>query len=868
MIKMTQIMLLAIAATLTTTMTFAYAQSDSTPVAPDISSLTSPTLITDDGQHIYVYDSSNGKVTAYDSSGAEDTSKSFTHAESPAIASRDHMVYDDGYIVFLETLSSDSRKAISVVFDGNYNDTPPGKYDVEFFSSKTLNEASLDGHTYTLDANAKTITLTANSATPADDSATPADDSATPADDSATPADDSATPADDSATPADDSATPADDSATPADDSNEQTITPTDVPAFVLDDSKLVLKAPDSDGHLLADRYMVVYVDDINSIGNIAVHGTEPTSTDSPRLSIHDKDTNEGYIRDANRSSSGWNVTIPAANLSAGDNEFYMRNLASDGDDPSWASFHIFIAEKPQDAPDAIGVSSSDNAAAIKSKIENAPSGAVVTFEDGRYDSIGKIAISKPLTLKSATGDQNDSDAIFRGDITFDIRSSNVRVAGLEFVGVTSEAPVQVPWITVSDVVIEKNLFDGTSNFGVYRFNDKKTDTDSLDKGTYAERLTVDQNVFKDIGFQGMSSAEKTAVTDDKIIPAGSKGTAIKIDGVRDSVISDNEIDKSTGSGILLNFAEDVTVKGNTIKNVIKDGIKVDRSASGIIIDDNDITNSAYADRFTDNDTDTTTIKPIDSAYAAIAILKADDAVVRDNTITESKTGILFCKGTCDVNYDPIPMSDSRSYSEGPSTGHVTGNILKDIGMQYIVNADPDERLPAQLNYFDAADPDSKIKGKVYYGPWYDDEALTTLSTTGTAVQISNARAFSSSTCSISLEHSSMTFSNTIYGQNSDTETQSVANEGSSDLTGIMLESTGWKKADGTVLSTVHTDVKETGTDDYQKLSSTDTASFDTNLAASSAEKLSLEFVMDLRDATSGPAEELTENVTYLASCS
>ncbi len=648
-------------------------------------------------------------------------------------------------------------------------------------------------------------------------------------------------------------------------DSTSTTINDVATPAFVLDDSKLVLKAPDSDGHLLADRYMVVYVDDINSIGDITVHGTEPTSTDSPRLSIHDKDTNDGYIRDANRSSSGWNVTIPAANLSAGDNEFYMRNLASDGI-KSYASFHIIIAEKPQDASDTIGVSSSDNAATIKSKIENAPSGAVVTFEDGTYDSIGKIAISKPLTLKSATGDQNDSDAIFTGDITFDIRSSNVKVAGLEFAGVTSEAPVQVPWITVSDVVIEKNLFDGTSNFGVYRFNDKKTDTDSLDKGTYAERLTVDQNVFKDIGFQGMSSAEKTAVTDDKIIPAGSKGTAIKIDGVRDSVISDNEIDKSTGSGILLNFAEDVTVKGNTIKNVIKDGIKVDRSASGIIIDDNDITNSAYADRFTDDDT---TVKPIDSAYAAIAILKADDAVVRDNTITESKTGILFCKGTCDVNYDPIPMSDSRSYSEGPSTGHVTGNILKDIGMQYIVNADPAKRLPAQLNYFDAADPDSKIKGKVYYGPWYADEALTSVYTTGTAVQTSTARAFSSSTCSISLEHSSMTFSNTIYGQNSDTETQRVANEGSSDLTGIMLESTGWKKADGTVLSTVHTDVKVTGSgDDYQKLSSTDTASFDTNLAASSADRLSLEFVMDLREATSGPAEELTENVTYLASCS
>ena len=648
-------------------------------------------------------------------------------------------------------------------------------------------------------------------------------------------------------------------------DSTSTTITDVAVPAFVLDDSKLVLKAPDSDGHLLADRYMVVYVDDINSIGDITVHGTEPTSTDSPRLSIHDKDKDDGYIRDANRSSSGWNVTIPAANLSAGDNEFYMRNLASDGATTSYASFHIFIAEKPQDAPDAIGVSSSDNAAAIKSKIENAPSGAVVTFEDGTYDSIGKIAISKPLTLKSATGDQNDSDAIFTGDITFDIRSSNVRVAGLEFAGVTSEAPVQVPWITVSDVVIEKNLFDGTSNFGVYRFNDKKTDTDSLDKGTYAERLTVDQNVFKDIGFQGMSSAEKTAVTDDKIIPAGSKGTAIKIDGVRDSVISDNEIDKSTGSGILLNFAEDVTVKDNIIKNVIKDGIKVDRSASGIIIDGNNITNSAYADRFTDDDT---TVKSNDSAYAAIAILKADDAVVRDNTITESKTGILFCKGTCDENYDPIPMSDSRSYSEGPSTGHVTGNILKDIGMQYIVNADPAKRLPAQLNYFDAADPDSKIKGKVYYGPWYADEALTTLSTTGTAVQTSNARAFSSSTCSISLERSSMTFSNTIYGQNSDTETQSVANAGSSDLTGIILESTGWKKADGTVLSTVHTDVKETGTDDYQKLSSTDKASFDTTLGASSADRLSLEFVMDLRDATSGPAEELTENVTYLASCS
>ena len=652
-------------------------------------------------------------------------------------------------------------------------------------------------------------------------------------------------------------------------DSPSTTITDVAVPAFVLDDSKLVLKAPDSDGYLLADRYMVVYVDDIDSIGDITVHGTEPTSTDSPRLSIHDKDTNDGYIRDANRSSSGWNVTIPAAKLSAGDNEFYMRNLASDGNS-SWASFHIFIAEKPQDAPDTIGVSSSDNAAAIKSKIENAPSGAVVTFEDGTYDSIGKIAISKPLTLKSSTGDQNDSDAIFTGDITFDIRSSNVKVAGLEFVGVTSEAPVQVPWITVSDVVIEKNLFDGTSNFGVYRHTDKKTDTDSLDKGTYAERLTVDQNVFKDIGFQGMSSAEKTAVTNDKIIPAGSKGTAIKIDGIKDSVISDNEIDKSTGSGILLNFAEDVTVKGNTIKNVIKDGIKVDRSASGIIIDGNNITNSAYADRFTDKDTDTdtTTVKPIDSAYAAIAILKADNAVVRGNTITESKTGILFCKGTCNENYDPIPMSDSRSYSEGPSTGHVTRNILKDIGMQYIVNADPAKRLPAQLNYFDAADPDSKIKGKVYYGPWYADEALTSVFTTGTAVQTSTARAFSSSTCSISLEHSSMTFSNTIYGQNSSPETQRVANEGSSDLTGIMLESTGWKKADGTVLSTVHTDVKVTGTDDYQKLSSTDTASFDTTLAASSADRLSLEFVMDLRDATSGPAEELTENVTYLASCS
>ncbi len=803
MIKMTQIMLLAIAATLTTTMTFAYAQSDSSSTTIiDVGSLQDPRMITNDGQRIYVYDYDNGRVVAFAMDGIELDAKSFrVVGEEDAGAE----------IVNYVHMVYDDRYFLFIHVLQGYEPTVVAFYE----DGNSVNEDDIPSKYDVSFMNSKSRTETSFGGH------------------------------------------------VYTLNTSQKKVTVTAVPAFVLDDSKLVLKAPDSDGYLLADRYMVIHVDDINSIGNIAVHGTKPTSTDANRLSIHDKE--KLYIRDVERSSSGWNVTIPAANLSAGDNEFYMRNLASDNE-PSYASFHIFIAEKPQDVPDAVAVSSSDNVATIKSKIENAPSGAVVTFEDGTYDSIGKIMISKPLTLKSATGDQNDSDAIFTRNITFEIRSSNVKVAGLEFVGVTSEAPVQVPWITVSDVVIEKNLFDGTSNFGVYRFNDKKTDTDSLDKGTYAERLTVDQNVFKDIGFQGMSSAERTAVTNDKIIPAGSKvGFAIKIDGVRDSVISRNEIDKSTGSGILLNFAEDVTVKGNTIKNVITDGIKVDRSASGIIIDGNNITNSAYADRFTDNDT---TVKSNDSAYAAIAILKADDAVVRDNTIIQSKTGILFCKGTCDENYDPIPMSDSRSYSEGPSTGHVTGNILKDIGMQYIVNADPAKRLPAQLNYFDAADPDSKIKGKVYYGPWYADEALTTLSTTGTAAQISNARAFSSSTCSISLERSSMTFSNTIYGQNSDTETQSVANAGSSDLTGIILESTGWKKADGTVLSTVHTDVKETGTDDYQKLSSTDTASFDTTLGASSADRLSLEFVMDLRDATSGPAEELTENVTYLASCS
>ncbi len=628
---------------------------------------------------------------------------------------------------------------------------------------------------------------------------------------------------------------------------------------------ELVLRAPDSGGYLLTDRYVVAHVDDTDSIGDIAVRGTGPTSADAARLTVHDE--NKAYMRDVALDSGGWHVTIPAASLSPGDNKFFLRNTAASDGTKSWASFHIIIVERPQDAVQsaAVSVSPSDGAAVIKSKVESAPSGAVVTFEDGTYDSIGTVKITKPLTLKSSTGDQSDSDARFTRNITFDIRSDDVRVAGLKFVGVTSEAPVKVSYVTASDVVIEKNLFDGMSKYGVYRYNNPNGDTFSLDKGTYAERMTVDQNVFRDIGFQGMSSAERTAVTDDKTIPAGSKvGIAIKVDGVRDSVISGNNIDKSTGSGILLNFAEDVTVKGNTISNVIADGIKVDRSASGIVIYDNQITKSAYADRFTDDDT---TAKPIDSAHAAIAILKADDATVRDNVIGDSKTGILFCKGTCDENYEPIPESDSRSYSEGPSTGHVTRNILKDIGMQYIVNAQPDERLPAQLNYFDVADPGAKITGKVYYGPWYADEGLTTLSTTG-AAQTSNARAFSSSTCSISLEHSPMTFSNTIYGQNSDPQTQNVSNTGSSDLTGIMLESTGWKKADGTVLPTVHTDVRDTASNTYQKLSSTDTASFDTTLGASSADRLSLEFVMDLRDATTGPAEELTETVVYLASCS
>ena len=876
------------------------------PLSLDISgNVVNPTLIATDGTLIYVYDSHNYRVHTFAADGSHVSSFNIgpdnaDHGDAPPLT---RMVYDNGLFIFKDLIPDLGPGVVAFRDDGSKvsQDDIPAKYTVDYMNTISSAEASFGGYTYTVDQIKKTVTVTAAAeAATAPDKPTglmptvgnteiilswtaPVNTGGQPITDyviqySSNSGTTWTTFADGTGTDLTVTVTgltngqaysfrvSATNSVGTGTASDVITATPLAVPITTAPAVKLVLKAPDSGGHLLTDRYMVAHVDDTDSIGDMTVRGTGPTSADATRLTVHDDQ--KAYMRDVRLDSGGWLVTIPAAYLSPGDNKFFLRDIASDGT-TNWASFNIIIVEKPQDVVQsdvAVSVSSSDDAATVKSKIESAASGAVVTFADGTYTDIGKITVSKPLTLKSATGDQSDSNAEFTGDITFDIRSGDVSVAGLKFVGVTSGAPVKVSWVTVSDVVIEKNLFDGTSKYGVYRFNNANGDTDSLDKGTYAERMTVDQNVFRDIGFNGMTTAEKAVVTDDKTIPAGSKvGIAIKIDGVRDSVISNNTIDKSTGSGILLNFAENVTVKDNKIDNVIADGIKVDRSASGIVIDGNEITNSAYADKFTD--ADTTTVKPVDSAYAAIAILKANDVTVRDNVIRDSKTGILFCKGTCDENYDPIPKSDSRSYSEGPSTGHVTGNSLAGIGMQYIVNSQPDKILPAQLNHFDATDPDAKIKGNVYYGPWYTDQARTTLAATGT-VQTSNARGFSHSTCSIGLEHSSMTFSNTVYGQNSDPETQNVSNTGSSDLTGIMLESTGWKKADGTVLTTVHTDVRDAGTDTYQRLSSTETASFGTSLGANSDDKLSLEFVMDLRDASSGPAEELTETVLYLASCS
>ncbi len=492
--------------------------------------------------------------------------------------------------------------------------------------------------------------------------------------------------------------------------------------------------------------------------------------------------------------------------------------------------------------------------------ITNATSGDVIVIADGTYLKPGSdyYAIGKSLTLKSTNGNHAQDDVIFSGT-GIQITANNVRIQGMEIV----DAPVHGIHVSGprSDIAVENNYVNNTQRQGI---------TGAGSSGNTI-KVSVTGNTFEHIGYNAPDDKKPLFANGDKA--SRHDMTAIYFDWLADSEISGNTIDKTTWSGINLGRVTGLTISGNTISDVPKNGIQIAyRESVNNTISGNTITNATFADSKHRGGA-----LIADNLKGAISLSSSLDTVVENNVIRDSRHGVILCDGDCHATtFEP----DTSSYS-GKPTAKITKNTFDNVRGFDIINAVSDYVLVATHNYYGEAEPDftAILSGDIHYNPYYNDPELQVLVDKTGTVQKSTADLDVSPVCSISLGTYIIDFAGAKYGATSPIVQNQIKNAGNQDIGSIKFTSTGWLKPDKTPLSNA---VSRVGTNvgdatSYAPITADPNGvNFDNRNftgsnalpASGSSGSAQVGFVLDLGSVATGAETTITESVTYSASCS
>ena len=391
----------------------------------------------------------------------------------------------------------------------------------------------------------------------------------------------------------------------------------------------------------------------------------------------------------------------------------------------------------------------------------NVNNGDTIKFNAGIYTDVGALTINKGVTLIGDTGDYRTSGAVFNGDVRLIITSDDVKVAGFRFKNTTSpddasyhRGIINPKAVEISNITIEKNEFNNTHTHGIFFHGGQK-----------GAEFTIHGNKFVDIGFNDTYDVYRN------------KETAIYVDRLTDSYITDNTINYTTWSGVNLGWPSNLVISGNTIDGTAKNGIQVwDSPDANIIISGNTITNANgdltridtednRKNRYNNaelietisggpadpNDPipDSAIVRFVeDNIKAAISIDSSSGVTITGNILTNNHDGIIICPRDCSIIHPHTPLGSDADYT---TKAVVTGNVitsndgksttpsklLENVDLTGVatlpegtnlVNGSP-ELVDAELNYWGTGidDPQEMIFGTVTYRPWYANEALTKL---------------------------------------------------------------------------------------------------------------------------------------------
>jgi hypothetical protein len=300
----------------------------------------------------------------------------------------------------------------------------------------------------------------------------------------------------------------------------------------------------------------------------------------------------------------------------------------------------------------ATGDGTTNDLTAIRAAIAALTSHSQLYFPPGKYKVDNQFTFSG-LNDVLISGDSAEIYLTSGHSNTFIIDStcSNITVSGLSFTGdLLGTNDVVFIRIHASDSAIIGNFFNQSSEFNIFV-------GDELSSAPVA-RVIVRGNIITNSAGDSIhvSNATDVNITGNVISHSGDDGIGIGKEPAcaspaRINVIG-NSIYDSASRGIAVWEANDVTVRGNTIKSTVRGGVEVTRYLS----------TSIYSSRITVADNQI--VSASSAGQASITMYYANDSTVTGNTIvsTGAGNGIAFL----DANHLVIA---GNSIKDSPGNG-------------------------------------------------------------------------------------------------------------------------------------------------------------------------------------------------------
>lgn len=213
---------------------------------------------------------------------------------------------------------------------------------------------------------------------------------------------------------------------------------------------------------------------------------------------------------------------------------------------------------------------------------------------------------------------------------------SNITIEGFKFGGTTNSA---IPGIiysnkpNVNNVTIKNNIFADSDGRSIF--------TTQLGEDEYRDNWLITNNIFENIG-TGTDAELGTTPNPFQ--------SAMMINNIENSSITNNQIDTTSYGGIQLGYSSNTTISGNTVSNVPRSGIQVAYS-SDITVEDNTVTNAGNGEPMTDT-----------RLYGAHTDDQTEDGGI---TIYNGfQTNIIVQDNTLDGNFNGIKVRGEGSLND------------------------------------------------------------------------------------------------------------------------------------------------------------------------------------------------------------